>query len=158
MRAAAVQLNSTQDKGANLREAERLVKDAAADGSTLVVLPERLNVRGHDEDYEREAEPLDGHTARWASALARELQIDLVAGSITERREGHEKLSNTALHFGPDGELKAVYRKIHLFDVTVGDIGYRESAAGEPGDEIVTSETADGTKLGLTVCYDLRFP
>jgi predicted amidohydrolase len=158
MRAAAIQLNSTGDKDANLREAERHVRDAAADGASLIVLPERVNVRGRDEDYMRQAESLDGVTARWAAALARELGVDLVAGSIAERREGHEKLSNTSLHLGPDGELRATYRKIHLFDVTVGDIGYRESAAGEPGDEIVTSETEDGTRLGLSVCYDLRFP
>jgi predicted amidohydrolase len=62
------------------------------------------------------------------------------------------------VHVGPDGELKAVYRKIHLFDVTVGDVDYLESASDEPGEEIVVSETADGTPLGLTVCYDLRFP
>src|SRR3954447_2519012 len=158
MRTAAIQLNSREDKGANIREAEGLVRDAAGDGATLVVLPERLNVRGHDEDYEREAEPLDGPTALWASALARELQIDLVAGSITERREGHEKLSNTSLHFGPDGELKAVYRKIHLFDVQVGDVEYRESDSDEAGDELTVTETQDGTKLGLSVCYDVRFP
>jgi predicted amidohydrolase len=158
MRAAAIQLNSTGDKDGNLRRAERLVREAAADGADLVVLPERANVRGGDDDYARQAEPLDGPTAAWASALARELGVDLVVGSITERREGHEKLSNTSLHFGPDGEQRAAYRKIHLFDVTVGDVGYRESASGEPGDEIVTSEAADGTKLGLSVCYDLRFP
>jgi deaminated glutathione amidase len=158
MRAAAIQLNSTTDKEASLSEAERLVRDAAGDGARLIVLPERMNVRGSDDEYARQAEPLDGPTARWASALAAELRVDLVAGSITERRQGHEKLSNTSLHFGPDGELKGAYRKIHLFDVTVGDIGYRESASGEPGDQIVTSETEDGTRLGLTVCYDLRFP
>jgi predicted amidohydrolase len=158
MRAAAVQLNSTEDKEANLRSAERLVREAAADGAQLVVLPERLNVRGTDDDYAREAEPLDGPTAHWASELARELHVDLVAGSIVERRESRDKLSNTSLHFGPDGELKAAYRKIHLFDVTVGDIEYRESDSDEPGDEIVVSELHDGTKVGLTVCYDLRFP
>jgi len=158
MRAAAVQLNSTEDKGANLGSAEGLVRDAAADGAQLVVLPERLNVRGTDDDYARAAEPLDGPTARWASELARELQVDLVAGSIVERREGRDKLSNTSLHFGPAGRLEAAYRKIHLFDVTVGDIEYRESDSDEPGDEIVVSELQDGTKLGLTVCYDLRFP
>jgi len=158
MRAAAIQLNSTTDKQANLEQSERLVRNAAADGADLIVLPERMNVRGDDDEYARQAEPLDGPTAKWASALAAELEVDLVAGSITERREGHDKLSNTSLHFSPDGELRAAYRKIHLFDVTVGDIGYRESQSGEPGDEIVTSDTADGTKLGLTVCYDLRFP
>src|SRR4051812_14823800 len=158
MRAAAIQLNSRGDKDANLRDAERHVRAAAADGARLIVLPERMNVRGTDEDYAREAEPLDGPTARWASSLSRELEIDLVAGSITERREGHDKLSNTSLHFGPDGELKGLYRKIHLFDVTVGEIGYRESASGEPGGEIVTSDAVDGTRIGLSVCYDLRFP
>jgi predicted amidohydrolase len=158
VRAAAIQLNSTPDKERNLREAERLVRDAAADGARFIVLPERANVRGGDEDYAREAETLDGPTARWAAALAAELEVDLVAGSIVERREGRDKLSNTSLHFGPDGELKAAYRKIHLFDVTVGDIDFRESESDEPGGEIVTSELHDGTKLGLTVCYDLRFP
>jgi predicted amidohydrolase len=158
MRAAAVQLNSTEDKDANLRSAEGLVRDAAADGAQLVVLPERLNVRGADADYAREAEPLDGPTAHWASELARELQVDLVAGSIVERRDGRDKLTNTSLHFGPAGRLEAAYRKIHLFDVTVGDIEYRESDSDEPGDEIVVSELQDGTKVGLTVCYDLRFP
>jgi deaminated glutathione amidase len=158
MRAAAVQLNSTQDKRRNLATAERLIRDAAADGAALVALPERLNVRGGHEDYVREAETLDGPTLTWARGLACELAIDLVAGSIAERREGRDKLSNTSVHIGPDGELKGVYRKIHLFDVSVAGVEYLESASDEPGDEIVISETADGAKLGLTVCYDLRFP
>jgi deaminated glutathione amidase len=158
MRAAAVQLNSTQDKRRNLAIAERLTRDAAADGASLVALPERLNVRGGHEDYVREAETLEGATVTWARALARELGIDLVAGSIAERREGRDKLSNTSVHVGPDGELKAVYRKIHLFDVSVAGVEYLESASDEAGDEIVIGETADGTKLGLSVCYDLRFP
>ena len=158
MRAAVVQLDATEDRDRNLRTAERLVRGAAADGADLVALPERLNVRGSHELYAREAETLDGPTVSWARGLARELGIDLVAGSIAERREGREKLSNTSVHVGPDGDVKAVYRKIHLFDVTVGDIEYLESASDEPGDEIVVSEAADGTPLGLTVCYDLRFP
>jgi len=138
--------------------AERLVRAAAADGAELVVLPERLDIRGRDEAYEAGAEALNGSVARWGGALARELGIDLVAGSIAERREGHDKLSNTSIHFGPDGELRAVYRKIHMFDVVVGDIEYRESSHHEGADEIVISETADGSGLGLTICYDLRFP
>src|SRR5436305_3683522 len=159
MRAAAVQLNSTADRERNLASAEALVRAAAADGATLVALPERFDVRGTPEDYERAAEPLERSLpARWASDLARELKIDLVAGSISERRPGHDKLSNTSLHVGPDGEIKAVYRKVHLFDVTVGETNYRESDSDEPGDEIVTSEAADGTRVGLSVCYDVRFP
>jgi predicted amidohydrolase len=158
IRAAAVQLNCTEDRDRNLRAADALVRAAAADGADLVVLPERLDLRGRNEVYEREAEGLDGEVGRWASALAGELGIDLVPGSVSERRDGHDKLSNTSMHFGPDGELKAAYRKIHMFDVVVGEIEYRESAAHEAAEEIVVSETADGSGLGLTICYDLRFP
>jgi deaminated glutathione amidase len=158
MRAAAVQLNSTEDKPCNLEAAERLTREAAAEGAALVALPERLNVRRSDADYDAGAEGLDGPTARWARDLARELGIDLVAGTIAERREGEDKLSNTSLHVGPDGEVKAVYRKIHMFDVVVGGVEHRESARHAPADEVVLSETVDGVPLGLTVCYDLRFP
>jgi predicted amidohydrolase len=158
MRAAAVQLDSTADRSRNLSSTERLVRDAAGDGATLVVLPERFDLRGRDEDYVHCAEPLDGPTVERMRGLARDLGIDLVAGSFTERRAGHDKPSNTSLHIGPDGELRGIYRKIHLFDVTVGETDYRESDSGEPGDELVVSETADGTRVGLTVCYDVRFP
>jgi predicted amidohydrolase len=156
MRAAAVQLNSNADRHRNLASAERLVRAAAADGAALVTLPERFDLRGTAADYERMADH-EGATS-WAGELAADLRIDLIAGSTSERREGHGKLSNTSLHFGPDGELKAVYRKIHLFDVTVGETEYRESDSDEPGEELVTTEAADGTKIGLSVCYDVRFP
>jgi predicted amidohydrolase len=158
MRTAAVQLNSTDDKERNTATADRLVRDAAADGADLIVLPEKFNVLGEHDDYVAGAEPLDGPTISWARDTARELGVDLVAGSIVERREGHEKLGNTSVHVGPDGEVKGVYRKIHMFDVVVGGMEYRESASEEPGDEIVLSEAAGGIPLGLTVCYDLRFP
>jgi predicted amidohydrolase len=158
MRAAAVQLDSNADRERNLASAERLVRDAAADGAKLIALPERFDLRGDEHDYAQHAEPLDGRTARWAAALARELGVDLIAGSTTERREGRGKLSNTSLHIGPDGEPRALYRKVHLFDVTVAGTEYRESDSDEPGDEVVVSETADGTRIGLSVCYDVRFP
>jgi deaminated glutathione amidase len=158
MRAAAVQLQSTTDREQNLASAERLVRAAAADGAELVVLPERLDIRGGTADYLAGAEPLDGRPVEWARALARDLGIDLVAGSIAERREGHERVSNTSVHVGPDGELRAVYRKIHMFDIEVEGTVYRESQHTEPSAEIVLSETANGIGLGLTVCYDLRFP
>jgi predicted amidohydrolase len=158
MRAAAVQLNSTDDKERNMATADRLTRDAAADGADLIVLPEKFNVLGEHDDYVRGAEPLDGPTISWAQDTARELGVDLVAGSIVERREGHQKLGNTSVHVGPDGEIRGVYRKIHMFDVVVGGIEYRESASEEPGEEIVLSEASDGVRLGLTVCYDLRFP
>jgi deaminated glutathione amidase len=158
MRAAAVQLSSTEDKRRNLEAAERLTREAVTAGATLVVLPERLNVRGSDAAYDAGAEPLDGPTVGWASGLAHELGIDLVAGTVVERREGEDKLSNTCIHVGPDGEQKAVYRKIHMFDVEVGEVVYRESARHAPASEVVLSELANGIPLGLTVCYDLRFP
>jgi deaminated glutathione amidase len=158
MRAAAVQLNSTADNERNLESADRLTRAAAADGAELVVLPEKFNVIGGDEQLLAGAEPLDGRSMTWARETARELGIDLVAGSIAERRSEGEKLSNTSVHVGPDGEIKATYRKIHMFDVVVGGIEYRESATEEPGEDIVLSETAQGSPLGLTICYDLRFP
>ena len=159
MRAAAVQLNSTENRDRNLAAAEDLVRGAAADGAGLVVLPERADVRGDNDDYARAAAPVDHHpTVEWAQRLAKELRIDLVPGSFVERREGRDKHANTSVHVGPDGEVKAIYRKIHLFDVEVGDREYLESDTQEPGDEIVVSDLVDGTPIGLTVCYDVRFP
>jgi deaminated glutathione amidase len=158
MRAAAVQLQATTDTEHNLASAERLTRAAAADGAELVVLPERLDIRGGTADYLSGAEPLDGRPVTWARELARELGIDLVAGSVAERREGHERVSNTSVHVGPDGEIRAVYRKIHMFDVEVGGVEYRESDSSEPASEVVLSEAANGVGLGLTICYDLRFP
>jgi predicted amidohydrolase len=158
VRVAAVQLQSTEDMDRNLADADRLTRAAADDGATLVVLPERLDIRGSAADYAALAEPLDGRPVTWARETARELGIDIVAGSIAERREGHERVANTSVHVGPDGELKAIYRKIHMFDVEVEGVTYRESEHSEPADEIVVSETAEGLGLGLTICYDLRFP
>ncbi len=158
IRAAAVQLNSTGDTKRNLGTADRLARAAAADGAQLVVLPEKFTVLGSEEQLVAGAEPLDGPAMRWASALARELGIDLIAGSIAERREGHEKLGNTSVHIGPNGAIRAVYRKIHMFDVEVGGVAYSESTTEDPGEEIVVSELAGGVPIGLSVCYDLRFP
>jgi predicted amidohydrolase len=158
VRVAAVQLNTTDDQAANLAVADRLARAAAADGARLIVLPEKWTAIGSDEQLRAAAEPLDGPSIGWARALARELGVDLLAGSILERLEGHERLANTSVHVDPSGELRAAYRKLHMFDVEVDGRTYRESELEEPGDEIVTSETADGTELGLSICYDLRFP
>jgi deaminated glutathione amidase len=157
MRAAAVQLNSTGDYERNLGLAERLVREAAADGADLVVLPEKWTVLGDAETLRAAAQPLDGPALTAAAGWARELGIHLVAGSISEQVPDQEKLSNTSVLFGPDGARLAVYRKIHMFDVDIDGVAYRESAAEEPGDEIVVAD-AGGVPLGLTVCYDLRFP
>jgi deaminated glutathione amidase len=158
MRAAAVQLSSTPDRDRNLEAADRLTRAAAAAGAELVVLPEKWPVLGTPEQTAAGAEPLDGPALAWARATARELGIDLVAGSIAERVEGADRGANTSVHIGPDGGDRATYRKIHMFDVEVGGRTYRESEHEAPGDVPATSALADGTGLGLTICYDLRFP
>jgi predicted amidohydrolase len=158
VRAAAVQLTSTADRDRNLATADRLTRAAAAAGAELVVLPEKWAVLGTPEETAAGAEPFDGPTLSWARSVARELGIDLLAGSIAERVPAREKGSNTSVHVGPDGDVRAIYRKIHMFDVEVGGRTYRESEHEEGGDEVVLSETAGGVELGLTVCYDLRFP
>lgn len=160
MRAAAIQMNSTEDAGRNLATAKRLVRDAASDGARLVVLPEKWPVLGSADALEASREPLDGPTLTAMRALARELEIDLVAGSLVERVDDDPsgRGRNTSVHIGPDGSDRGVYRKLHLFDVEVAGEVYRESDGEAPGDEIVTSQLADGHELGLTVCYDVRFP
>ncbi len=158
MKAAAVQLNSCADVERNIAAADEQVRAAAADGATLVVLPEKWTVMGSPEDLRTGAQPLDGSAIAWARATAAELKLDLVAGSIAERVEGREKLSNASMHVGPDGEIKAVYRKLHMFDVEIEDKRYCESDTDEPGEEVVVSELEGGTKLGMSICYDLRFP
>ena len=158
IRVACVQLTSRADKAANLERTEQLVARAAATGADVVVLPEKWNGIGDAETLAAVAEPLEGGEsveamARWARAHG----VTLVGGSITERREGREKLSNTSLVFDPDGTVVAVYRKIHLFDVDVAGLRYRESESEEPGDEPVVA-AVEAWPIGLSVCYDLRFP
>jgi len=155
LRAAAIQLNSTNDKARNLATAERLVRDAAADGAELIALPEKWNLLAAGEELLAGAEPLDGPTLTAARGWTRELGVHLLAGSICERVE--EKAFNTSVLIGPEGDDLAVYRKIHMFDVDTGGVAYRESAHEQPGAEIVTAPVGPLT-AGLTVCYDLRFP
>jgi predicted amidohydrolase len=155
MRVAAVQLNSNGDKSRNLAAAERLVRAAAEDGAGLVALPEKWNLLAAGEDLLAGAEPLDGPSLAAARAWARELGVHLLAGSIAE--QSGERAFNTSVLIGPDGEDLAVYRKIHLFDVDAGGVSYRESAHEQPGAELATAPVGDFV-LGLSVCYDLRFP
>jgi predicted amidohydrolase len=158
VRVGAVQLNATEDTDRNLETADRLVREAAALGAKVVVLPEKWSVLGTDDQMTAGAEPLDGRCISWARSAARELGIDLVAGSIVERVDGREKAANTSVHVGADGEVRAVYRKLHMFDVEVdGDI-YAESAHEDAGDEVVVSELPGGVGLGMSICYDVRFP
>jgi predicted amidohydrolase len=157
MRAAAVQLNSTADVASNVEVAERWVRAAAADGAELVVLPEKWNLLAPGPELAAGAEPLDGPSLEATRGWARELGIHLLAGSVAERGPAGERTFNTSVLIGPAGEDLAVYRKIHMFDVDVEDVAYRESAHEQAGEEIVVAEAAR-LPLGLTVCYDLRFP
>ena len=158
LRVACVQLNAGADKPANLEKAERLVARAAATGADVVVLPEKWNAIGGPDVFRANAETVEsGETFASLSSWARRHGVTIVGGSVTERRDGREKLSNTCPVYDPHGELVGLYRKIHMFDVEVGGQVYRESEAEEPGEEPVVCE-AEGWKLGLTVCYDLRFP
>jgi deaminated glutathione amidase len=155
VRIAAVQLNSNGDKARNISVAERFVRAAAADGAELVALPEKWNLLAAGAATAAGAEALDGPSLSAARSWARELGIHLLAGSIAER--GEEKAFNTSVLIGPDGTDLAVYRKIHMFDVEAGGVEYRESEYEQAGEEIVSARV-DGLELGLTVCYDLRFP
>jgi predicted amidohydrolase len=156
MRAAVVQMNSGADVARNLEMAERLVRDAAADGAELVLLPEKWNLLRADGGPEERSVPYD-EAAGPPRAWARELGIWLVAGSLAVRHPGEEKARNTSICFAPDGELVASYDKLHMFDVDVDGVAYRESEAEEAGQELVLARAAD-TTLGLSVCFDLRFP
>lgn len=158
LRAAAVQMSSGPDKRANLEKAEALVRAAAGQGAGLVVLPEVFNWRGPRGGEAESAETVPGPSSERMAALARELGIHLQAGSITERIASDPRCYNTALLFGPSGEILGRYRKIHLFDVEIpGQVSACESQTRKPGAETVAVATAIGT-IGLSVCYDLRFP
>jgi predicted amidohydrolase len=155
LRVAAVQLNSTGDKVRNLAMAEGLVREAAADGAEFVALPEKWNLLAGGEELLAGAEPLEGPSLTAARGWARTLGIHLLAGSICEA--GAERASNTSVLIGPNGEDLAVYRKIHMFDVDAGGVSYRESEFERAGSEVVTGSLGD-LVLGMSVCYDLRFP
>jgi predicted amidohydrolase len=143
MRVAAVQLNSTDNKRRNLEVAERLVREAAGDGAALVVLPEKWTILAGPEQLREGAEPLDGPTVEAVRSWARELGIHLVAGSFAERVAGEQTLHNTSVMIAPSGEITGVYR---------------ESDTEEAGEKIVTVPGPEEVEVGLTVCYDLRFP
>ena len=156
--AAAVQVCATSDKEANRATAEAFVREAAARGARLVVLPEVFLWRGPREEERRSAEVIPGPVTAWLGGLAKELNLYLVAGSVLERIEGQVRVFNTCTMFDPSGQMIALYRKIHLFDVEIeGHVSIRESASRAPGYAPVVVRTPLAT-FGLSICYDLRFP
>lgn len=155
---AAVQMTSGADKTQNLERAMSLLQRAARRGATFIGLPENFAWMGPEPERAANAETLEGKTLTQMAAMARELHVTLLAGSVLEEGAPGGRLFNTSVLFGPDGTRLAVYRKMHLFDVEVGDgQTYRESAAVAPGTEVVVADAPLG-KVGLSVCYDLRFP
>ena len=157
MRVALVQMNSRDEKAENLERAEMLIGQAAAWGSDLVVLPELWTYLGPRKRHAEVAEPIPGETSEFLSRLASRYRFWLVGGSYLETIEGADRFHNTCVALGPDGDAVARYRKLHLFDVEVDGRIYAESATMVPGDEPVVATLA-GAPVGLTLCYDLRFP
>lgn len=156
MRAAVVQINSGAERARNLEVAEDLVRAAASDGAELIVLPEKWSLLGDGRVLSEGAEGLDGEAMSAACAWAGELGVHLLAGSFTEASP-HGLPTNTSVMLGPDGDIVGDYRKLHMFDVEAGGVEYRESDHERAGDRLSTVEAGDLT-VGLTVCYDLRFP
>ena len=161
LRVAALQLQSQDDVEQNLEVCRRLVGNARREGAKLVVLPENFAYFGSDTGKHSHAERLsdpDGKIQRALAELARSAEVFLVAGGFPEASNDPARPFNSALAYGPDGQLVTSYRKIHLFDVTLRDgTVHAESAGSTAGESLVTFDIG-GFRVGLSICYDLRFP
>lgn len=156
--AAAVQMTSTADVEDNLATAERLVGEAADRGATFIGLPENFAYLRSEGQPVPAPQPLDGPWVQRMAALARGRGVTLLLGSLPERIDGDTRVYNTSVLLGPDGATMASYRKIHLFDIDLPGMEHlKESKAVRPGTEVVVADAAFG-KLGLSICYDVRFP
>jgi deaminated glutathione amidase len=156
--AAAVQMTSTAEVEKNLEAAERLIAAAAARGAELVGLPENFAFVRSEGQPAPEPQPLDGPWVRRFADLARRHRLTLLLGSLPERIEGETRVYNTSVLIGPGGETLASYRKVHLFDIDVPGLEHlKESKAVKRGESVVVADTQVG-RLGLSICYDVRFP
>jgi deaminated glutathione amidase len=158
MRVGICQINSQGDKEANISRAEELIDEAASRGARLIALPEYVDYLGEDSVKDDVAESIPGPTTDRFAAKAKQHDAYILGGSMIEQTDTPGKFYNTSTLFNPQGELIATYRKIHLFDIDIaGDVSANESNRILPGNDIVTAEV-DGHTVGLTICYDLRFP
>ena len=155
---ALVQLDATDDVAANIARAVALTDEAAARGARLIALPEYLHYRGPDEGFRASARKVPGPTTEPFAEVARRRGVWVLIGSVAETSEDPLRPYNTSVLLAPDGSIAATYRKIHLFDVAVDDGPVdTESARVTAGSEPCVVDV-DGVAVGLTICYDLRFP
>ncbi|MCB9538368.1 MAG: carbon-nitrogen hydrolase family protein [Myxococcales bacterium] len=157
MRVALVQMNSGSDAEQNLATIEARVAEGAARGARLVALPENATLLARPVDRVARAEALDGPTVARLGRLARRHGVWISLAGFPERTDDPARTANASLLLGPDGALAAVYRKIHLFDLSLPELTLCESATTRPGDALVV-HPIDGVPVGLSICYDLRFP
>ncbi|MCL2012326.1 MAG: carbon-nitrogen hydrolase family protein [Cystobacterineae bacterium] len=155
-RLAALQMTSLADKNANLENATRLIHKAAQQGALWVGLPENCFWMGPPHQAAPSAETLEGPCLQAMATLAKNLGVGILIGSLLEKRENAEKPYNTSVLLGPQGERLATYRKIHLFDAQVGG-QHCESKTTSPGERPACVHTPECI-MGLSICYDLRFP
>ena len=156
MKIGLVQMNSRQDKVANLAAAAEGIEKLAREGVDLVLLPEMFNHLGSDPENAAASEEIPGPSTEWARGQAKGKGIFVHCGSVIERRD--EGNFNTSMVFDRSGNEVARYSKLHLFDIVLPDGGrYLESDAITPGDRIAVFD-CDGVVAGLAICYDLRFP
>ena len=153
---ALCQMKGSFDKSESMEKAESFVREAAAAGAQVISLPEMWSCP-YSNDYFREySEAADGRTVKFMSALAKELEIYLIGGSVPEADDG--KVYNTSFSFGKNGEIIGRHRKVHLFDIDVKDgIRFMESDTLTAGEELTVLDTEFG-KIGVAICYDVRFP
>ena len=154
---ALVQMDAGEDVAANVATAEQLTREAARAGARFIALPEMYHFRSTGKPAKLPGETIPGPSTRGLQAIAVQYGAAILAGSVCEAIEGSFRVHNTSVLIGPDGAIVATYRKLHLFDVEVDGVAIRESDWYVPGDTPVSAEVL-GHSVGLSICYDLRFP
>ena len=167
-RMALCQVKTVIDKQINLKNAERMILKAAEDGAQVIMLPEMFTTPYQKDHMLRAAEPilLEDHrsepkceTTNFLSNLAKQTSTYIIGGSIPEKVDGEDKIFNTCLCFDREGQIKAVHKKQHLFDVDIpGSITFFESLFVQPGEAQLTTFETEYATFGIGICYDIRFP